>query len=124
MTQLAKITIRKSHSLVIYYLSVLITFNYRRYAKIWKDCVSLTSRDCALIYLVDTAGTRTTSDQVNRDWSRDYCKEVYLEGMTFRNQIETHFAADHYRYKVEEDGSDVFIICNIRVSQARDGMVR
>lgn len=67
---------------------------------------------------------RTTSDQVNRDWRRDYCKQVYFEGMAYRSQIETHIAAEHYRYRVEQDGTDVFVICNVKVSQAQDGMVR
>lgn len=33
-----------------------------RYAKMWYKGVSFTSEQCALVYLVDTAGTRTTTD--------------------------------------------------------------
>lgn len=97
---------------------------YIRYAKIWKDCISLTARGCALIYLVDTAGTRTTSDQVNRDWSHDYCKSVYLDGMNLRNIDQTCYAAQHYRYRIDDEGTDVFHVCNVRISQTQDGMVR
>lgn len=95
-----------------------------RYAKIWKNSVSLTAEGMALIYLVDVAGTRTTSDLVNRDWSRDYCREVFLEDIHVRTQAEIYYVTDHYRYKSEEDGTETFIICNIRISQAPDGMLR
>lgn len=33
-----------------------------RYAKMWYKGVSFTSEQCALVYLVDAAGTRTTTD--------------------------------------------------------------
>lgn len=84
----------------------------------------MTARGCALIYLVDTAGTRTTSEQVNRDWSHDYCQEIYTEGMNMRNIVQNSYAAKHYRYRVDDDGNDIFYVCNARVSQSEDGMVR
>ncbi|XP_070494465.1 uncharacterized protein fest [Chironomus tepperi] len=95
-----------------------------RYAKIWKDCIALTARGCALIYLVDTAGTRTTSEQVNREWSHDYCRDIYLEGMNLRNIAQTNYAASQYRYRVDDDGNEIFHVCNVRVTQSEDGMVR
>lgn len=90
----------------------------------WKDSISLTARGCCLTYLVDPAGTRTTSDSVNREWSRDYCKEAFFESFSPRSQAEVDHAAAHYNYKVEEDGTETFTICGVRVSQTRDGMVR
>ncbi|CAG9799630.1 unnamed protein product [Chironomus riparius] len=98
--------------------------NFIRYAKIWKDCIALTARGCALTYLVDTAGTRTTSEQVNRDWSHDYCRETYLDGMNLRNIYQTSYAANHYRHRVDDEGTDIFYIFNVRVTQSEDGMVR
>ncbi|XP_033255643.1 uncharacterized protein LOC117195097 [Drosophila miranda] len=45
--------------------------NFVRYAKMWYKGVSFTSEACALIYLVDTAGTRTTTDTFT-DLTKDY----------------------------------------------------
>ena len=44
----------------------------------WQKGVSLTSDGCALIYLVDSAGTRTTSDGISIDRRTDYCSRVFL----------------------------------------------
>lgn len=84
----------------------------------------MTSHGCFLTYLVDPAGARTTSDQVNRDWNLDYCKEVFYDDFKIRTQSEMDYAAAHYHFKIEEDGTDVFNICGVRISQAPDGMVR
>lgn len=52
--------------------------NYVRYAKMYDKGVSLTSEKCALIYLVDDAGTRTTSDAMTMDVTRDYSIPIFL----------------------------------------------
>lgn len=62
--------------------------------------------------------------QVNREWKKDYCKEAFYENFKFRNQSEIDHAAAHYNYKVEEDGTETFIICGVKISQTRDGLVR
>lgn len=49
-----------------------------RYAKMWYKGVSFTSESCALIYLVDTAGTRTTTDTFT-DLTKDYTLTVFYE---------------------------------------------
>lgn len=49
-----------------------------RYAKMWYKGVSFTSESCALIYLVDTAGTRTTTDTFT-DLTKDYTLAVFYE---------------------------------------------
>lgn len=90
----------------------------------WKDSISLTARGCCLTYLVDPAGTRTTSDQVNREWTKDYCKEAFFEGYQMRNRAEVDYTAAHYNFKIEEDETESFTICGVRISQTRDGMVR
>lgn len=54
-------------------------FYYSRYAKMYQKGVSLTSEGCALIYLVDDAGTRTTSDAMTFDITRDYSIPVFLK---------------------------------------------
>lgn len=89
----------------------------------WKDCVSFTAVGCALTYLVDTAGTRTTSDRVNNNWYKDYCQLCFEEGLQYQNPAYNN-ANTTYHYLVERDGSEVFIIRNIRIVQGKDGMVR
>lgn len=90
----------------------------------WKNSISLTALGCCLTYLVDPAGTRTTSDQVNREWNKDYCRETLARDYVVRSQAEVEHAAAHYNYKVEEDETETFTICGVRISQTRDGMVR
>lgn len=58
--------------------SVLHSSFFRRYAKMWYKGVSFTSETCALIYLVDTAGTRTTTDTFT-DLTKDYTLTVFYE---------------------------------------------
>lgn len=50
----------------------------RRYAKMWYKGISFTSENCALIYLVDSAGTRTTTDAFS-DMTKDYTLSVFLK---------------------------------------------
>lgn len=45
----------------------------------WSKGISLTSDGCALIYLVDSAGTRTTSDMLNMDLDTDYVQQVFYK---------------------------------------------
>jgi hypothetical protein len=99
--------------------------NFVRYAKIWQgDKISLTTRGCYLTYLVDPAGTRTTSDHVNSDWSKDYCHHVFFEDFRIHSQDAVDHAAAHYNYKIEEEGTEIFIICGVKITQTPDGMVR
>lgn len=51
----------------------------------WQKGISLTSEGCALIYLVDSAGTRTTSDMINIDLNTDYISPV------FHQYAQVHF---------------------------------
>ncbi|KAG8039465.1 hypothetical protein G9C98_008108 [Cotesia typhae] len=47
-----------------------------KYAKMWYKGVSFTSEQCALVYLVDAAGTRTTTDSFS-DMSQDFSLGVF-----------------------------------------------
>lgn len=53
-------------------------FPTSRYAKMWYKGVSFTSESCALVYLVDTAGTRTTTDTF-ADLGNDCTLTVFYE---------------------------------------------
>lgn len=92
----------------------------------WEKGISLTADGCALIYLVDTAGTRTTSDSVNRDIRPDYGWQVFIKNCRMGAQFyhEADAVAKHYHYFVQDDDTQVFDILGFRVSQTVDGMVR
>jgi hypothetical protein len=108
-----------------FFLHYYLHSNLSRYAKIWTDNrISLTALGCCLTYLVDPAGTRTTSDQVNTDWGKDYCREAFFEDFQTHSQGEVDYAAANYNYKIEEEGVETFVICGVRISQTRDGMIR
>jgi hypothetical protein len=74
--------------------------------------------------LVDTAGTRTTSDHVNRDWRPDYCARAFMDGHVPRSVTEINNTMSHYRHRIDHDGLAVFNLCGYRITQATDGMIR
>lgn len=57
-------------------ISLQTQFSGIRYAKMWYKGVSFTSDQCALVYLVDSAGTRTTTDTFS-DLSGDFSLGVF-----------------------------------------------
>lgn len=57
-------------------INTRINVFFCRYAKMWYKGVSFTSDQCALVYLVDSAGTRTTTDTFS-DLSHDFSVQVF-----------------------------------------------
>ncbi|KFB36570.1 AGAP007678-PA-like protein [Anopheles sinensis] len=53
--------------------------HFIRYARMWHKGISFTSDRCALIYLVDSAGTRTTSETITMDLEADYVNQVFYK---------------------------------------------
>jgi hypothetical protein len=98
----------------------------RRFAKMWEKGISLTAEGCALIYLVDQAGTRTTSDAVNKDLHSEYSWRVFSSNIRMGSEFfqEADMVAKNYHFFTQTDGSQVFDIAGFRVSQTPDGMVR
>jgi hypothetical protein len=45
----------------------------------WHKGISLTAEGCALIYLVDSGGTRTTSDPISVEVKEDITIPVFME---------------------------------------------
>jgi hypothetical protein len=92
----------------------------------WEKGISLTADGCALIYLVDQAGTRTTSDAVNKDYRTEYCWKVFSHNVRIGAQYynEADVVSKNYHFFTQEDGTQVFDIIGFRVSQTPDGMVR
>ncbi|XP_068084820.1 uncharacterized protein fest [Anabrus simplex] len=96
-----------------------------KYAKMWYKGVSFTSEHCALVYLVDAAGTRTTTDNFS-DMSSDFSLPVFYNdsrhGAAFvQDAISLLQSA---QYWVNDEGIENWIINNVRVSQTQDGLVR
>ena len=59
-------------------------------AKIWPRGISFTASNCAIVYLVDQAGTRSTSDQFHDLYSEDSseCKHIFFSYITPLHVIE------------------------------------
>jgi hypothetical protein len=96
-----------------------------KYAKMWYKGVSFTSEHNALVYLVDTAGTRTTTDAFS-DMHGDFSMPVFLGDSKFGpNTIQECIQLlQMTQYWVTEEGVENWIINGIRVSQTSDGLVR
>ncbi|KAL1123350.1 hypothetical protein AAG570_002435, partial [Ranatra chinensis] len=96
-----------------------------KYAKMWYKGVSFTSENCALVYLVDSAGTRTTTDNFS-DLTQDFSLSVFYNdsrhGPAFSAEALSLLQTTHYW--ISEDGIENWIINNVRISQAPDGLVR
>ncbi|XP_045466490.1 uncharacterized protein LOC123675211 isoform X1 [Harmonia axyridis] len=110
-----------------------------KYAKMWYKGVSFTSDQCALVYLVDSAGTRTTTDTFS-DLSSDFTLGVFYNTFPTGDSPYnldmpgiphgTHLVDDAIgilqaaNYWMTEDGTDNWIINSVRISQTSDGLVR
>ncbi|XP_024945082.1 uncharacterized protein LOC107271848 [Cephus cinctus] len=96
-----------------------------KYAKMWYKGVSFTSEQCALVYLVDAAGTRTTTDMFS-DMSQDFSLSVFFSdsrhGPACFQEAATALGAA--QYWLTDEGVENWIINNVRVSQTPDGLVR
>ncbi|XP_043072008.1 uncharacterized protein LOC6559852 isoform X2 [Drosophila grimshawi] len=99
--------------------------NFVRYAKMWYKGVSFTSESCALIYLVDSAGTRTTTDNFT-DLTKDYTLAVFYDdsrhGASFVQDAQAVIAKSSY--SCGEDGTEMYEINGFRIIQAADGLVK
>ncbi|XP_044735291.1 uncharacterized protein LOC123297613 isoform X2 [Chrysoperla carnea] len=96
-----------------------------KYAKMWYKGVSFTSDQCALVYLVDSAGTRTTTDTFS-DLSQDFSLSIFYNESRHGPQFvqEAMSVLQSSQYWITEDGTENWIINNVRISQTSDGLVR
>uniref|UniRef100_A0A1B0CYJ7 Uncharacterized protein n=1 Tax=Phlebotomus papatasi TaxID=29031 RepID=A0A1B0CYJ7_PHLPP len=99
--------------------------NFVRYAKMWLKGVSFTSQNCALVYLVDSAGTRTTTDSFT-DMSQDFTKVLFYRDTRYGEEfveevLQVLRAASWWS---NEDGCDMFDVNGFRISQTPDGLVK
>ncbi|XP_062549572.1 uncharacterized protein LOC134214169 [Armigeres subalbatus] len=100
--------------------------SFVRYAKMWQKGISLTSEGCALIYLVDAAGTRTTSDMINIDLNTDYISPVFYNGTRIGTQFyqEANQIAQSANFWLNDDGTEIFHLNGYRIQQTMDGLVK
>lgn len=91
----------------------------------WEKGISLTFEGCQLTYLVDSGGTRTTSDPVAKDLVDKYL-QAFTQNVRFGSQFltEAQVALNNHHAFTQEDGTQVFDILGYRISQTNDGMVR
>ncbi|KAJ6637400.1 hypothetical protein Bhyg_10130 [Pseudolycoriella hygida] len=98
--------------------------NFIRYSKMWHKGISFTSESSALVYLVDSAGTRTTSDTF-ADMRTDYSIPVFLagsrHGSTFLRDAVSVIGRS--TYWCSDDGTEEFYINDFRIIQTGDGVV-
>ncbi|XP_011503349.1 PREDICTED: uncharacterized protein LOC105366555 [Ceratosolen solmsi marchali] len=96
-----------------------------KYAKMWYKGVSFTSEQCALVYLVDAAGTRTTTDSFS-DMSQDFSVKVFYDQSKHGPACiqEAAGALSAGQYWLTDEGVENWIINNVRISQTPDGLVR
>ncbi|XP_061399619.1 uncharacterized protein LOC133335353 [Musca vetustissima] len=101
------------------------TNNYVRYAKMWYKGVSFTSETCALIYLVDTAGTRTTTDTFT-DLTKDYTLTVFYDNSRHGPSYvqAANEVIQNATYSCTDDGTETYDINGFRITQAADGLVK
>ncbi|GLG95963.1 Protein of unknown function [Gryllus bimaculatus] len=93
--------------------------------QMWYKGVSFTSEQCALVYLVDAAGTRTTTDNFC-DMGQDFSLPVFYNdsrhGPSYFQEAVSILQSS--QYWVTEEGIENWIVNNVRVSQTQDGLVR
>jgi len=96
-----------------------------KYAKMWYKGVSFTSEHCALVYLVDQAGTRTTTDNFS-DMEGDFSMPVFLSTAQYGPSTisEAIKLLQNVQYWITEEGVENWVVNGIRVSQTSDGLVR
>jgi hypothetical protein len=97
-----------------------------RYAKMWYKGISFTFEQCALVYLVDAAGTRTTTTQNFSDLRHDFSLSVFYRDSCHGAYYiqEANSVLQAAQQWITDGGIQNWKINNVRVSQTPDGFVR
>ena len=91
----------------------------------WYKGVSFTSEKCPLVYLVDLAGTRTTTDkftELGHDFSLPVFYKESRHGPACVTEALAHVAALHYW--LSDDHHENWLINGIKITLAADGLLR
>jgi hypothetical protein len=100
-----------------------------KYAKMWYKGVSFTSERSSLVYLVDEGGTRTTADRFSPQLHAPAfaTSSVFLNGSIHsqENAFQEcyNLLQDSYDYYKTKNGTDVWVINGVRISQTDDLVV-
>lgn len=98
-------------------------------AKMWPRGVSFTSNNCALVYLVDQAGVRSTTDSFHNLYSENIADSIFSKSCqlytnsycsTIEKSIRDLEKADYWRTDAD---LDCWMINNINIKQTPDGLV-
>lgn len=91
----------------------------------WYKGVSFTSEQCALVYLVDAAGTRTTTDSFS-DMNQDFSLSVFSAESCQRHSDyqEALTVLEGAQYWQSDEGIENWVINNVRISQTPGGLVK
>ncbi|XP_050311542.1 uncharacterized protein LOC126747090 [Anthonomus grandis grandis] len=106
-----------------------------KFAKMWFKGVSFSSMQSALVYLVDSAGTRTTTDSFDDLSQIDFTLDIFKKDSQYLGQKPcpttttqlVHEAVGFLQtttYWYTDDCTQNWIINNVRISQTADGLVR
>jgi hypothetical protein len=91
----------------------------------WYKGVSFTSEQCALVYLVDAGGTRTTIENFP-NISQDLSLSVFYNDSRHgpSHVQEAISILQRAKYWITDEGLENWKINNVLISQTRDGLVR
>ncbi|TRY61560.1 hypothetical protein TCAL_04192 [Tigriopus californicus] len=98
-------------------------------AKIWPRGVSFTADNCSMIYLLDAAGARTTTDTFHDLHSTDITNGVLTRSWyaSFQSKPDVVndclVALNKSRHWVDDEGNDFLKINGVLIKQTRDGYV-
>lgn len=95
-------------------------------AKIYPKGISFTANNCALVYLVDEAGVRSTMDQFYDLFADDIADALFVESChrAGRNAVNVSvLLLDNTEYWRTDSGLDCWQIGEVSVQQTRDGLV-
>ncbi|CAG0892607.1 unnamed protein product [Cyprideis torosa] len=97
-----------------------------KYAKIWWRGVSFTSSVCALVYLVDEAGTRTAVESFSDLEREEFLENIFRKDARIGPEVipEMTKILQRCQYRIGQSGCQIWNINGIRILQTRYGVIR
>ena len=95
-------------------------------AKMYPKGISFTANNCALVYLVDEAGARSTTDQFHDLFAGDIVDKLFEESCKKVGFASHNLNLDHMdssQYWRSEEGLNCWLINGILIKQTKDGFV-
>jgi len=98
-------------------------------AKMWPRGVSFTANNCALVYLVDQAGARSTTDTFHDLYADNIADTVFLKSCQYSAEHPNQAIAQSIEYLENADywrtdsDLDCWLINDVSIKQTPDGLV-